>query len=51
MEQHLLYVYTAYLFTFFSLFIIGIFSIMAYIKANNNINNFNAESDNIIQKK
>ncbi len=51
MEQHLIYVYTAYLFTFFSLFVIGIFSVMAYIKVNNHINNFNTESDNTIQKK
>jgi len=51
MEQQLIFVYAAYFFTFFALIVIGLQSIMAFIKANKNIDNFNVESDNIIQKK
>ena len=51
MEQHLIYVYAAYLFTFIVLFIIGIYSVTAYMKANYNIENFYSESDKNIQKK
>lgn len=51
MEQHFIYVYAAYLFTFFVLLVIGIFSIRAYKKANNNLEKFDNKPDNTIQKK
>ena len=47
MEQHLIFVYSAYCFTFFVLFVIGLNSLLAFKKANKNIDKFNIESDNI----
>ena len=51
MEQHLIFVYSAYIFTFFILIVIALQSIVAFKKANKYIENFNTESDNIINKK
>ena len=46
MEHHLIFVYTAYFFTFFALFIIGVKSLLAFKKANKDIYNFDIESNN-----
>ncbi len=46
MEQHLIFVYSAYCFTFFALFIIGVKSLLAFRKANKDIDNFDIESNN-----
>ena len=51
MDQHLIFVYAAYIFTFFVLIVIALQSIVAFKKANKNIQNFETESDNIINKK
>ncbi|MDG2001449.1 MAG: hypothetical protein P8J46_06670 [Alphaproteobacteria bacterium] len=46
MEHHLIFVYSAYCFTFFVLFIIGMKSLLAFKKANKDIDNFDIESNN-----
>ena len=46
MEDHLIFVYSAYCFTFFALFIIGVKSLLAFKKANKDIYNFDLESNN-----
>lgn len=51
MDQHLIFVYAAYIFTFFILIVIALQSIVAFKKVNKNIQNFKTESDNIINKK
>ena len=50
MEQHLIFVYSAYCFTFFALFVISLNSFLAFKKSNKDIDNFDTESNNNIQK-
>ena len=47
MYQHLIFVYSAYCFTFCVLLVFGLNSILVFIKANKNIDNFDVESNNI----
>jgi len=46
MEHHLIFVYSAYCFTFFALFIVGVKSLLEFRKANKDIDNFIIESNN-----
>ena len=49
MEDHLIFVYSAYCFTFFALFVIGVKSLLAFKKVNKDIYNF--DSSGCLQEK
>ena len=51
MEKHLIFVYSAYIFSFFVLIFIAINSYLSFKKSKKNINEFNNNSKTINDKK
>ena len=51
MEKYLIFVYSAYFFTFLVLLFIGIKSFLSYQRSHKNISSFDVDSRNINHKK
>ena len=51
MEKHLIFVYSAYFFTFLVLLFIGIKSFLSFQKSHKNISSFDVDSKHINNKK